>query len=396
MSTVEVFAWATDGDPEMAVEKAAVDSLEAVFAQRCPGQEFVNPVIAGGGQAEPTEALRSRLRENDPPDSFQVHPGGELVDYLDAGQLADLNNQFAQWGLFDVLPTGLLDAITVSGRIYTVPVGIHRLLLWSNLGTLAKAGITDQPTTLDEFVYHLDTLRASGVEHPLALGANWTQLELLEGLLLAELGPERFERLWTANADWSGSDVAGVLDDYKRLLSYSNPDRDNLHWTDAARLMSSGRAGYLFMGDWVVAELERNGLRDFSYQPFPGTCGTFQWLGDAFVLPKNAPNAAGAESWLKTVASLEGQRAFNTRKGSIPVRSDVDPADYPAYQRASIADFKRLRLVPSCTHGSACTPSQTVAAISAVGKFSSAGNVAELQAAIAAGVGGYRARVVTQ
>jgi hypothetical protein len=24
------------------------------------------------------------------------------------------------------------------------------------------------------------------------------------------------------------------------------------------------------MGDWVVGELERNGLRDYSYQPFPG------------------------------------------------------------------------------------------------------------------------------
>ncbi|MGH3646105.1 MAG: hypothetical protein ACRDTM_02860 [Micromonosporaceae bacterium] len=84
--------------------------------------------------------------------------------------------------------------------------------------------------------------------------------------------------------------------------------------------------------------------------------------------------------------------AFNTRKGSIPARSDADPADYPAYQRAAIADFKRLRLVPSCAHGSACTRAQTVAAISAVGRFSSAGGVADLQAAIAA----YRAGAVTR
>jgi glucose/mannose transport system substrate-binding protein len=54
-------------------------------------------------------------------------------------------------------------------------------------------------------------------------------LELLEGLLLAELGPERFEALWTAKADWSEVGVTRVLDDYSRPLSYSNPDRDNLH-----------------------------------------------------------------------------------------------------------------------------------------------------------------------
>lgn len=111
---------------------------------------------------------------------------------------------------------------------------------------------------------------------------------------------------------------------------------------------------------------------------------------------QDAPNAAGANGWLKTVASVEGQQAFNTRKGSIPARSDADPADYPAYQRAAIADFKRLRLVPSCAHGSACTRAQTVAAISAVGRFSSAGGVADLQAAIAAGVAAYRAGAVTR
>jgi hypothetical protein len=39
---------------------------------------------------------------------------------------------------------------------------------------------------------------------------------------------------------------------------------------------------------------------------------------------------------------------------------------------------------------------QTVAAISAVGRFSSAGGVADLQAAIAAGVAAYRAGPVTR
>jgi glucose/mannose transport system substrate-binding protein len=60
---------------------------------------------------------------------------------------------------------------------------------------------------------------------------------------------------------------------------------------------------------------------------------------------------------------------------------------------APIADFKRLRLVPSCAHGSACTRAQTVAAISAVGRFSSAGGVADLQAAIAAGVADLQAAI---
>ncbi|GAA4549848.1 ABC transporter substrate-binding protein [Amycolatopsis samaneae] len=379
---VEVFAWATDGNPDLAVEKAAVDALVAVFEERCPGQEFVNPV-AGGGFADPAEALRCRLRDN-PPDGFQVHPGGEVVDHVAAGELADLDEQFARWGLFDLLPPGLLDGITLDGRIYCVPAGLHRLLLWSNREALAKAGLDDRPATFDEFVHHLDALRAAGIEHPLALGANWNQLELLEGLLLAELGPERFETLWTAEADWSVGDVTVVLERFELLLSYSNPDRDTLRWPDAAKLLSSGSAGYLFLGDWVVGELERNGLSDYAYQPFPGAEGTFQWLGDGFALPKNAPNVTGANGWLETVASAPGQRAFNLLKGSVPVRGDVDTAGFSAYQREAIADLRRSRLVPSITHGSACAIARTVSAMTAVGRFSAVGGVADLQAAMTA------------
>ncbi|WP_304454029.1 ABC transporter substrate-binding protein [Nocardiopsis sp. YSL2] len=385
---VEVFAWATDDDPDQAAEKAAVDALGEVFAQACPGHGFVNPVVAGGGTPDPRRVLRSRLRENDPPDSFQAHPGGELADHIDAGHLTALDDRFVEWGLVDVLPRGLLDALTVDGKIYTVPAGVHRLMLWGNGEVLARAGLTGRPATLDEFVRDLDALRSAGVEHPLALGAAWTQLELLEGVLLSELGPERFESLWAGESDWSGRDIGGALDAYGTLLSYTNPDRDDLHWPEAAKLLSGGAAGYLFMGDWVVGALEEAGLGDCRYQPFPGTAGTFQWLGDAFVLPRGAPNPEGAHCWLRAVGSIEGQKAFNTRKGSIPVRTDADPADYPEYQRAAIADLERARLVPSCAHGSACAPEVTAAVTGAVGRFSGSGDVAALRADIAAGVAG--------
>nr|AGO97172.1 transport protein [Streptomyces sp. CNT-179] len=383
---VEVFAWATDEDPDQAAEKAAVDGLREAFARACPDQEFVNPVVNGEHGSDPRGRLRSRLWANDPPDGFQAHPGGELMDHIEAGHLTDLSDRFAQWGLDDVLPEALLDAVSVNGRIYTVPVGVHRLMLWSNEEVRVRAGLTDRPANVEEFIHDLAMLRDSGIEHPLAIGAAWTQLELLEGVLLAKLGPERFESLWGAKAAWSGSDIAEALDAYRTLLSYTNPNRDDLHWPAAAKLVSEGAAGYLFMGDWVVGAWAESGLRNYAYQAFPGTDAFFQWVGDAFALPRNAPNPAGADCWLRTVAGAEGQRVFNTTKGSIPPRIDANPADYPTYQRAAIADLRRLRLVPSCAHGTACTEAVTTAVTRAVGRFSTTGDVADLRAAIAAGV----------
>ncbi len=102
------------------------------------------------------------------------------------------------------------------------------------------------------------------------------------------------------------------------------------------------------------------------------------------MLPKGAKNPEGTKCWLKTVGSAEGQKAFNTKKGSIPARTDATPADYPQYQQAAIADWKSAKQVPSCAHGSACSQGWQGAANSALGAFSTNSDVAALQKALVA------------
>ena len=119
----------------------------------------------------------------------------------------------------------------------------------------------------------------------------------------------------------------------------------------------------------------------------PGNTGVFQWLADSFVLPVGARNPDGTKCWLKTVGSAEGQKAFNTKKGSIPARVDATPADYPAYQQAAIGDWKSQKQVPSCAHGSDCSQGWQGAMASAMGKFSSDGDAAALQSALVAAAG---------
>ncbi len=103
-----------------------------------------------------------------------------------------------------------------------------------------------------------------------------------------------------------------------------------------------GKAGYQLMGDWEAADLDAKKFTDYSYSVFPGNGNTFQWLADSFVLPKGAPNPEGTKCWLKTVGSAAGQQAFNTKKGSIPARTDAAASAFPAYQQAAIADWKNL------------------------------------------------------
>jgi glucose/mannose transport system substrate-binding protein len=387
-NTVEVFTWWADGG-----EKAGLDALVEVFNSQCPAQAFENGAVAGGAGANAKQVLASRLQTGSPPDTFQAHAGAELVDYITAGQLEDLSARYEEWGLRQALPAGLIDNLTYEDKIYSVPANIHRAnVVWTNKQVLAEVGVTQTPTTMAEFIEALDALRAGGVAAPLAVGTDWTQLMLLEAVLVTDLGPQKFTGLWDGSTDWRGADVTRAIADYDRLLGYSNGDRDALDWTDAERLLMNGQAGFQLMGDWEAADLDAKGFRDYGYFTFPGNGETFQWLADSFTLPRGAPNPDGAECWLKTVGSSDGQREFNTKKGSIPARTDADPANYPAYQQSAIADWKTATPVPSCAHGSACSQGMLEAANSAVAKFSTDHDSASLQDALAQAAAQFVAR----
>ena len=58
-------------------------------------------------------------------------------------------------------------------------------------------------------------------------------------------------------------------------------------------------------------------------------------------------------AWLKMVGSKGAQEAFNTLKGSIPARTDVDRSKFDAYHQWSMDSFAKDKLVASCVHGEA-------------------------------------------
>jgi len=377
---VEVFTWWADGG-----EKAGLDGLVAQFKTDCSQYTFVNGAVAGGAGSNAKQVLASRLQQGDPPDTFQAHAGAELSDYINAGQVEDLSSEYKDWGLTTAFPKGLVDSLTVQGKIYSVPANIHRAnVLWGNKKVLTTAGITAAPTSMTEFFTQLDTLKTKGIASPLALGKDWTQEMLFESVLISELGSDKFIGLWNGKTDWAGSDITSAINDYKKLLTYTNKDRDTFDWTDAEKLVMDGKAAYQLMGDWEAADLDTKGFKDYNYVAFPGNGTAYQWLADSFVLPKGAKNPDGTKCWLKTLGSSAGQKAFNTKKGSIPARTDAVASDYPAYQQTAIADWAKDTAVPSCPHGSACSQGWQGAVNSAQGKFSSDGNVDSLQKALTA------------
>jgi glucose/mannose transport system substrate-binding protein len=352
---LEIFSWWTAGG-----EAEGLNAMYQVFSSEHPDVEIINATVAGGAGSNAQAVLATRMQANDPPDSFQVHAGHELIDsWVVADKMEPVTFIFEQNGWLDTYPQGVIDILSYNGDIWSVPVNIHRSnVLWYNKAVLADNGL-QPPTTFDEFFQAADTLQAAGIT-PLALGDNgiWAATHLMESVLLGTLGPDGYRGLWTGATDWSGAEVKSALDTFARMMGYVNEDHAALSWDQAAQLVADGDAAMTIMGDWAEGYFKSINLTpdvDFGYVPSPGTAGTFLMLSDSFGLPKGAPHRDNAVAWLEVCGSKAGQDAFNPLKGSIPARTDGDRALYDVYLQSAMDDFASGEIAPSLAHGAAAS-----------------------------------------
>lgn len=379
---VEVFSWWTGGG-----EAAGLEAMIKVFAQEYPDVTFNNAAVAGGAGTNARAVLATRLQASDPPDSFQGHAGQELIGtYVAANQLEPLNFLYEQNGWLDVMPDTLIPLISQDGNIYSVPVNIHRAnVLWYNPTVLEEHGI-EVPTTWDEFFAAAEQLQEAGVIS-LSLGEQWTAMHLMETVLLGSLGADKYNGLWAGATDWGSADVTAALENFGKVLNYTNSDAAALSWQDASKLVESGEAAFNIMGDWANGLFTEDGIapmEGYGWAPAPGTDGVYQFLSDSFVLPLGAKNRDAAIAWLTVAGSKPGQDAFNPVKGSIPARSDADVSLYNEYLQSAIADWKSDTVVGSLTHGVVANDSWKNEINDALGAFLADGDVAKFQNALVA------------
>jgi glucose/mannose transport system substrate-binding protein len=350
---LEIFSWWTAGG-----EADGLKAMFEIFKKQNPDVEIINATVAGGAGQNAKAVLATRMQGGNPPDSFQVHAGHELIDtWVVASAMEPLNFIFEQEGWMSKYPKGVIDIISSGGNIYSVPVNIHRSnVLWYNKAVFDNLGLS-APQTIEDFVNVAKTLASNGIT-PLALGDNgiWAATHLLESVLLGTLGPEKYRGLWNGKTRWDSADVKQALTYFKQMIAVCNTDHAALSWDQAAQYVADGKCGMTIMGDWAHGYFMSKGLKvgvDYGWAPSPGTKGSFIMLSDSFGLPKGAPHREQAINWLKVCGSREGQDAFNPVKGSIPSRTDGNRSLYDSYLKAAMDDFASNQIVGSVAHGAA-------------------------------------------
>lgn len=320
---LEVTHWWTSGG-----EAAAVAELAKAFD--ATGNKWIDGAIAGsGGTARPI--MISRITGGDPMAATQFNHGRQAEELVQSGLMRDLTDIAEKEGWKDIVrPASLLDSCTLDGKIYCVPVNIHsQQWLWLSNAAFEKAGVA-VPTNWDEYVAAAPALEKAGIT-PLALGQQPWQASLAFQVLVVALGgTDLYNKVYgDKDADAAaGPEMATVFkaaDDARRMAKGSNVQ----DWNQATNMVISGQAAGQIMGDWAQGEFAVAGKvagKDYSCLPGLGVNEVIQTGGDAFYFPvlKDAEKSAAQDVLASTMLAPATQVAFNLKKGSLPVRGDVD------------------------------------------------------------------------
>lgn len=322
---LEVTHWWTSGG-----EAAAVAEFAKAFD--ATGNKWVDGAIAGGGgTARPI--MISRITGGDPMAATQFNHGQQALELVEAGLMLDLTDVAEAEGWKDtIFPQSLLDSCTVDGRIYCAPVNIHSPeWLWLSNKAFEDAGVP-VPNNWDEFVAAAPALEAAG-KIPLALGNQPWQSNLAFGAMqIAVAGLDNWKAVNVEkNMDVAaGPEYAKVFQaaaDARKLAAKSTVQ----DWNQATNLVITDQAGGQIMGDWAQGEFAVAGeVAGTDYTCLPGL-GLNEYIstgGDAFYFPKidDAEVAKAQKELAALMISKEVQVAFNLKKGSLPIRGDVDLA----------------------------------------------------------------------
>jgi glucose/mannose transport system substrate-binding protein len=320
---LEVTHWWTSGG-----EAAAVGEFAKAF--NATGNKWVDGAIAGsGGTARPI--MISRITGGDPMGATQFNHGRQAEELVTEGLMRDFTDLAQQQKWAEIIkPASLLKSCTFEGKIYCVPINIHSWQwLWLSNEAFNKVGVP-VPKNWNELVAAAPALQKAGLV-PLAIGGQPWQVNNLFSVLVISIGGKDLYQKVYADKDATvagGPEIAKIFkaaDDARRMSKGSNVQ----DWNQATNMVITGKAGGQIMGDWAQGEFQLAGKKagvDYSCLPGLGLNEVLTTGGDAIYFPllEDDAKSKAQEVLASTLLDPKTQVAFNLKKGSLPVRGDVD------------------------------------------------------------------------
>ena len=284
--------------------------------------------------------LQTALNSGDAPDIFLQRGGGKMAAMVKAGQLKDLTDAI-DGPAADEIPDASYSANSLDGKIYAMPVAVLPGGLFYSQDLFDQAGITENPTTLEELEVATEALKAEGID-PIALGAKdaWPAAHWYYWLALRECSSDT---LAAAADEMDFSDDCWVrAGEDLQAFAETEPFNSGFLTTPAqqgagssAGLIANHQAAMELMGAWnpgVIGSLtpDQKPLADLSWFPFPeveggdGEPGSMMGGVDGYSCSVDAPDAC--VDFLNYIGTSDVQTAYYKAFNAPPVNTVAQEA----------------------------------------------------------------------
>ena len=286
-------------------------------------------------------ALQTNIQSGDVPDLFQSWGGGVLRDQVAAGVVRDITAEAAPF-VGDLGPAAV-GLYQVEGKQYGLPFDAGMVGIWYNQDLFEQAGIAAPPTTWDELLTTVQTLKDAGIT-PIAVGAGdkWPAHFWYSYLMVRLCGAEEMTAI-AADSNFNRECVVEAGRKVAELVALE-PFQDGFlgaGWDapdgESGTMASQGAAMDL-MGQWAPGAFRAQaGITDAA-QPLPWPIGWFPFPavdggsgaptdafggGNGFVVGKDAPPEA--VDFLGYITNAENQRTW-ARNSGLPVNTAASDA----------------------------------------------------------------------
>ncbi|MGQ3413396.1 ABC transporter substrate-binding protein [Natrinema sp. LN54] len=351
--------------------KEAIDALTSGFADDNPDISQDNfQAVGGDGNVDLNATVMRRLTNQNVMSAFANWPGKNLERYRDS--LMDLEEDvWEAEGYKDVMQDRVIDYCEFNDKMPVVPIGSHRMNnLFYNTSVFEEAGVdAESLSSVSDLMDALEQIDQETDVTPFshAMVAPFTGLQTWAQILTSQSGVEAYMDFIEGDGDRDAMiEAFDVLQEIRE--NYIPGDASSIGYTEAGQKIIGDldtdqppEAACIHGGNWLYgmfrADDSFNFGEEWDWIPFPGTEGVYFYHVDSFVTPASNPTEEQTIEWQKYVGTKEAQIAFNNPKGSVPLRTDIDPnelTDFLAMTYEHLTDSESYP--PTIAHGLAVEP----------------------------------------
>ncbi|WP_336774891.1 extracellular solute-binding protein [Paenibacillus sp. MMO-58] len=281
------------------------------------------------------QKLKTQAASHEVPDITIVNPAAQMQPYVDAKLFAPLNDMVEQNGLKDTFQDGVLDFYTFDNNLYALPDGNNIGVVYYNKDLFQQAGIANPPTTFEEMIADVKTLKAKGIQ-PMAIGEKdtWTGSFLFMNILLrTNGGPGFLSDVVAGKKTFEDPAFVEAVDAMQNLIQAGafQEGVTSFDYNAGENIFKTGKAAMYYMGSWATGGIETSeALKDkvgvFKFPTVNGKGDPNQFMlapGSAFAISADSKHLQETKDFLNYFMLNFPKEAFAV-KGAVGLAQKVD------------------------------------------------------------------------